>query len=977
MDQSQASSQEVQQPVSEVSSSLSQDHGIFPDQGRLAKHPDYPLYDPRFEHDACGIGFVANISGAREHCILAYALEALANLAHRGAMDADAETSDGAGIMTQLPYRLLSDWLEEQGLPPVPQERLAVGMLFLPRDTEIARQTREIAREVIERRGASLVAWRVVPAHHDALGGTARRSCPRIEQTLIQMPETVPVDSYEQALYLIRKEIESRLSAAGIADVYIASLSARTIVYKGLVTAANLPRFYLDLVDHRFETALALFHQRYSTNTFPSWPLAQPMRLLAHNGEINTVQGNRNWMAAREPASLANHWSEEAAWLSPIIDATGSDSTSLDNVLELLTHSGRDVLQSLTMLVPEAWEGRSDLDPAIRSFFQMQASLTEPWDGPAALVFSDGVFAGAALDRNGLRPLRYLITSDGLLVAGSEVGIVHINESEIIAKGRLGPGQMLAVDTAHNRLLYDHQIKAELAARQPYANWVEQHHIPVCFDETCEAALAQSTVPESLLERQALFGYSHEDIELVLRPMMNDGTEAVWSMGDDTPLSVLSQQPRPLASYFKQRFAQVTNPPIDSLREQIVMSLTSYLGSRGDILADTEPTSTLLQLPSPLLDDTALAALLQAANQYSLNVTRLSTFYSLEDGAADDDPGAPLRQALDELETRAIADVRAGASILLLSDRAISAGDVPMPMPLALAAIHSALVRTGLRLQVGIVVETGAAWDVHQVALLMGYGANAVLPYLALETMRAFAGTRGLEDLDAREAESRYRHAVEKGLLKVMSRMGLSVLESYLGAQLFECIGIEPALVDRYFPGTPAALGGLTLADLHRQACAQRAEADRLASLRPAKQSEARPAGQGTLEAAESADRLRPRLADRGYVRFRRNGEYHAANPSIVKALQQAANSGLAEDYQRYTDLVYNRPATAIRDLLTFQPAQAIPLEEVEPAAKIVRRFVSTAMSLGALSPEAHLTLTLGVNSLGARSNTGEGGEDP
>ncbi|HEX6777087.1 MAG TPA: glutamate synthase large subunit, partial [Ktedonobacterales bacterium] len=976
MDQSQASSHEVQQPVSEVSSSLSQDHGIFPDQGRLAKHPDYPLYDPRFEHDACGTGFVANISGAREHRILAYALEALANLAHRGAMDADAETSDGAGIMAQLPYCLLNDWLEEQGLPTVPQERLAVGMFFLPRDAEAARKARDIAREVIERRGASLLAWRVAPVHHDALGGTARRSCPRIEQALLQMSDTLPADGYEQALYLMRKEIESRLSAADVADVYIASFSARTVVYKGLVTAANLPRFYLDLVDQRFETALALFHQRYSTNTFPSWPLAQPMRMLAHNGEINTVQGNRNWMAAREPPSLANHWSEEAAWLSPIIDATGSDSTSLDNVLELLTNSGRDVLQALTMLVPEAWEGRSDLDPAIRAFFQMQASLTEPWDGPAALVFSDGIYAGAALDRNGLRPLRYLVTSDGLLVAGSEVGIVHINESEVIAKGRLGPGQMLAVDTVHNRLLYDHQIKAELAARQPYANWVEQHHVPVCSEETCEAALAQSSASESLLERQALFGYSHEDIELILRPMVNDGTEAVWSMGDDTPLSVLSQQPRPLASYFKQRFAQVTNPPIDSLREQLVMSLTSYLGSRGDILSDTEPTSTLLQLASPLLDDAGLAALSSAADHYSLNAARLSTFYKLEESAADDDMGAPLRQALEELETRAIDEVRAGASILLLSDRNLPCDSVPMPMPLALAAVHSALVRTGLRLQAGIVVETGAAWDVHQIALLIGYGANAVLPYLALETMRAFAGTRGLEQINAREAENRYRHAIEKGLLKVMSRMGLSVLESYLGAQLFECIGIAPDLVARYFPGTPAALGGLTLADLHRQGCAQRSEADRLASLRPAKQSETRSEA-AQAEAGESSDRLRPRLADRGYVRFRRNGEYHSANPQVVKVLQQAANSGAVEDYQRYTDLVYNRPATAIRDLLTFQPAQPIAVEEVEPAEKIARRFVSTAMSLGALSPEAHLTLTLGVNSIGARSNTGEGGEDP
>jgi glutamate synthase (ferredoxin) len=949
-------------------------------RGQL-QHADYPLYDPRFEHDACGMGFVANISGMREHRIVERALEALANLAHRGAMDADAETSDGVGVMTQIPHRFLAGWLAENGLPPVAAEQLGLGMLFLPRAQDIAEHARQILRAALEQHGAAVLAWRPVPVDASVLGAAAQRTCPHIEQVLVQRPAGVTTDDFERTLYVVRKESESRLAAAGIGDAYLVSLSARTTVYKGLLTASQLAHFYPDLLNPRFESALALFHQRYSTNTFPSWRLAQPMRFLAHNGEINTIQGNRNWMAARE-TSFDEHWGGDAECLRPVIEPEGSDSTSLDNALELLVRSGRPLMHALTLLIPEAWERHVELDPATRAFFQAQAPLMEPWDGPAALVFTDGSVVGAALDRNGLRPLRTITTSDGVLVVASEVGVVDLDEAQITAKGRLGPGQTLALDTTRRMLLHDHEIKAELAGQRPYAAWMRRHLVSIARPTQHESeVVAIPDMPGDLLARQALFGYSHEDVELVLRPTLKEGYEPVWSMGDDTPLSVLSQQPRPLSTYFKQRFAQVTNPPIDSLREQLVMSLTTYLGPRGNLLAATEPTDTLLQLNSPLLDEATLGLLLATARKRHMQVVHLATAYRLaDDGSSDQNSsaGAALCRALDALTERAAAAVAAGAGILVLSDREVAADSAPLPMPLTLSAVHHALVHRGLRSRAGLVVEAGAVWDVHQTALLIGYGANAVCPYLALASVRSLAGTRGLETISPVQAERRYCEAIETGLLKVMARMGVSTLESYLGAQLFECIGIEPSVVDRYLPGTPTALGGLTLADLDRQARAQRAEADRLASLHAAVEGNGHvhvgsPAG----DAERTPGGIRPRLADHGYVRFRRGAEYHAANPQVVKALQQAARSGSQEDYRRYAELVYSRPPMAIRDLLTLRRGPPIALEEVEPAATIVRRFVSTAMSLGALSPEAHLTLTLGVNRLGARSNTGEGGEDP
>jgi glutamate synthase (NADPH/NADH) large chain/glutamate synthase (ferredoxin) len=945
----------------------------------------YPLYDPSFERDSCGTGFIADVAGRRSHAVVKHALEALANLAHRGAMDADAETSDGAGILTQVPYRLLAHWLCEHGLEAPPPGALVVGMIFLPAEAAAAALCREALASALERRGVLVLAWRDVPHTLAALGTAARRTCPRIAQVLAWRPDDMDAEACERLLYLARKEAEHALTMRSIERIYVASLSARALVYKGLVAAANLPLFYPDLCRPEYESALALFHQRYSTNTFPSWPLAQPLRLLAHNGEINTIQANRHWMGAHE-AELEGVWGADAALLRPAIEPNGSDSASLDNALELLVRSGRALPDALTLLVPEAWEGNDELAAPVRDLYHLRAPLMGPWDGPAALIFSDGRYAGAMLDRNGLRPVRYALTESGLLVVASETGVVDLPASEVVERGRLGPGQVLAVDTECGRLWHDAELKSALAARLPYGGWLQQHVVRApdleqgasgALDGTGEfsevASVREADTRLSLLAQQTLFGYGHEDVELVLRPMAVEGAEAVWSMGDDTPLAVLSRQQRPMAAYFRQRFAQVTNPPIDSLRERLVMSLTTYLGARGSSLADAEPTSTLIELDTPVLDETGLRCVLQIAERHGISVTRLLCTYPLPDATRSDvEPDGALRAALAALEAAVVAAVQAGAGVVVLSDRECPEDSAPLPQPLAVAAAHTALLAAGLRLQTGLVVETGAAWDVHSIALLLGYGANAACPYLALCTASALTGGRGAEDLLPEQAAQQYRHAIEIGLRKVLARMGLSVLESYIGGQQFECIGLDPDLVDRYFPGTPTSLGGRTLADLDRQSRDQAAAARRL-TLAERQIADTEPDREAPAPLA-----IRPRLADRGLVRFRKDGEYHAANPQVVKALQRAAQSTERADYDAYAALIQDRPPAALRDLLRLRTdRQPFPRDAVEPAEAIVARFVTTAMSLGSLSPEAHLALTLGANAVGARSNTGEGGEDP
>ncbi len=950
-------------------------------KGRVVD-PAYPLYDSAFEHDNCGTGFVVDVSGKPSHLVVERALEALANLAHRGAMDADTGTSDGAGLLTQVPVALLHAWLRSRKIEIPAQGKLGVGMVFLPQRAADAERGRHEANEVLARRGMLVLGWRKVPLDAQALGRSARRSLPRIEQVLARIPDDMLPAEAERQLYLARKETERRCTEQGVAGLYTASMSARTIVYKGLVSAGNLPMLYPDLQQTEYESALAIFHQRYSTNTFPSWPLAQPMRLLAHNGEINTIRGNRSWMRAHE-ADLKVTWQADAEWLSPIIEPGGSDSASLDNALDLLVHSGRELPNALALLVPEAWEGNDDLASAIRDFFRVRAPLMGPWDGPAALIFSDGRYVGAMLDRNGLRPMRYVLTDDGTLVVASEAGVVDLLPSSIIEKGRLGPGHMLVVDTLAGRLWRNTDLKAMLAAQHPYGMWSEQRIISGATDNIDQARSASmqhdsddalARHPDDLPALQTLFGYSHEDVELILRPMLTERAEAIWSMGDDTPLAVLARHRRPLAAYFRQRFAQVTNPPIDPLRERLVMSLSTYLGARSSCLTDAEPVSPLIELSSPILDGEQLRVVLATAARHGIKDVALSTTYSVnppEVGENVDAPEQSMRDALDSLGQRAVGVVAGGVSLLVLSDRNLREHEIPLPQPLAIAAVHEALLAAGLRLRTGMVVETGAAWDVHSVALLLGYGANAVLPYLALQSASAIAGTRGAETLRAEQAAENYQHALEKGLCKVLSRMGLSTLESYIGGQQFECIGVDEELVARYFPGTPTSLGGLSLAALAEQVRAQAAESAVLTLA-------AREACAATSDATPGSPSLtRMRLKDRGLVRFRKDGEYHAANPHVVNALQRAAETGASEDYAAYTSLVAARQATAIRDLLTFKRRHPIALEQVEPVESIVARFITSAMSLGSLSPEAHLTLTLGANMIGARSNTGEGGEDP
>ena len=937
----------------------------------------YPLYDPRWEHDACGTGFLAQISGEASHILVQTALQALTRLTHRGAQDADAETSDGAGLLTQIPRALLCDELQKEGFTLSDPADLAVGMLFLPsreRSPGSYAQSRRIIEQVINEVGFGDIQglscyWRNPPLNPAVSGARARETMPDIVQILLIRPSHLPLEEYERTLYYTRRLIERRLQEAEIHDCYIVSLSCTTIIYKGLLAPNQLASFYLDLSDPRYTSAFAVFHQRYSTNTFPSWSLAQPTRLLAHNGEINTLQGNRNWMQARETALYSPNWGDKIHHLFPILQEGGSDSAQLDNVLELLTHSGRDLLHSMQMLIPPAWENNVEMPDNQRAWCEYHAGLIEPWDGPAALSFSDGRIVGAALDRNGLRPARYTLTSQGLLILASEAGVVPNDPHEVVEKGRLGPGEMIAVDLEHGVLLRDSDIKTMLAQRQPYQQWLEEHLVHFAdFPQPSTSPDSIVSDADTLFHRQQLFGYTHEDIEMVLRPMLTEKKDPVWSMGDDTPDPTLSRESRSFSDYFHQRFAQVTNPPIDPLREQIVMSLDCYLGRRQSLLTESPLHAHLLHLQTPLLTESQLE-LLRSLNRTDFRSKTLNVTFERADGPAG------LEAGLDRLENEAIAAVAEGATLLILSDNNASLEQPPIPMLLAVGTVHQALIRHGLRMNASLICETGAAWDVHQIALLPGYGAEAIAPSLAFASVRALAGERHLEELTPEEAEARYLHVIEDGLRKVMARMGISTIRNIIGGGQFEIFGLDESLIQRCLAGSAAHPGKISYAQIAGQVLERIARIDQNQySGRPDI-----PGRPGTPERpglAESNGRRR-KLIDIGLYRFRRDGEYHAYNPLLVRTLQKAAQSGDKEDYRRFTELVYQRPPTNLRDLFTFRSTAPIPLEQVEPMESIRARFVISAMSLGALSPEAHKTIAAAMNSIGGRNNTGEGGEDP
>ncbi len=918
-----------------------------------------PLYDPAYEHDSCGVGLVVNVAGAPSREIVDLALGGLVNLTHRGGVGADERTGDGAGIQTQIPHELFAPDLARMGHGDAAPGDYAVAMLFLPQALDAAVRGRFLVERAFAASGLAVIGWREVPVDSAVLGRIAAQTRPRIAQLLIRKPVELSANAFERELMLARKAAEraaeslsrSERGTDGVDGVFVVSCSARTVIYKGFCLPEDLAAFYGDLRDPAFTSAIALFHQRYSTNTLPTWAMAQPFRFLAHNGEINTVQGNRGWMMARRPdLRYADGVGGEA--LDPVLSLTGSDSLSLDNSLELLYHGGRSLPHALMMLVPEPWEQLPEMPAARRAFYDFHAGLMEQWDGPAALAFSDGVVAGATLDRNGLRPLRYAITDDGLLIAGSEAGTVAVDQTRIVEKGRLGPGQMIVVDTARGLVLRNDAIKAEIATLAPYGEWLAERRVPVASRESRvvssnESSYVSRLTPHDSVTVQRTFGYSGEDARLIVNPMAGQAQEPTWSMGDDAPLAVLSERARPLPAYFRQRFAQVTNPPIDSLREKRIMALNAYLGPRGNMLVEDSSAAELLHLPSVVLGAEQLGEI-ERLNTGRLQARCLSTLFAIPAEGAD---GSIIEAALDRVLTQAEHAVRDGVSVLVLSDRGVDEIHAPLPMLLAVGAIHHDLIRKGLRMKVDLVCETGEVWDVHQLCCLVGYSAAAVHPYLALDAAGALAGTRGQEDKTAADLQHNYLKMLEYGFLKVISKMGISTATGYRGAQIFEAIGLAPDVIDRYFTGTPSRLSGIGLKEIGDDILSRHNEAWNVPL---------------------------PKLPDPGFVRFRKDGEAHVYNPTSVKAIQKFADSNDPVDFQAYRELVQGHPLTAVRDLMEIKPlGSAVPLAEVEPVEAITKRFVVTAMSLGALSPEAHRTLAIAMNRLGARSNSGEGGENP
>ncbi|GAA3823627.1 glutamate synthase large subunit [Cellulomonas soli] len=901
------------------------------------------LYDPAAEHDACGFAFVATLRGTPGRDIVDAGLTALLNLDHRGAVGAEEDSGDGAGILTQIPDAFFRDVVDAD-LPPAGS--YAIGMAFLPVDE--AEQTRVV--QAIEAIAAEekldVLAWRDVTVTADLVGPTARSSMPRFRHLVVADPsrELSGID-------LDRRTFRLRRRAEREVGVYFASLSARTITYKGMLTTGQLEPFFADLSDPRYASEIALVHSRFSTNTFPSWPLAHPFRLIAHNGEINTVRGNRNWMAARE-GTLGSELIGDLGPLMPVCTPGGSDSGSFDEVLELLHLSGRSLPHAVMMMVPEAWENHAQMDPDRRAFYEYHSTLMEPWDGPAAITFTDGTLIGSVQDRNGLRPGRYWVTEDGLVVMASEAGVLDLDPATVVAKGRLEPGRMFLVDTGQGRIIEDDEIKAQLAAQRPYAQWVREHS--VVLEQLPEREhVAHSAA--SVRRRQRTFGYTEEELKVILSPMGASGAEPLGAMGSDTPVAVLSSRPRLLFDYFTQMFAQVTNPPLDAIREELVTAIGGAIGPEPNLLADGPEHARKLVLPFPVLDNDQLAKVVHVAKEPSLGfrATTIRGLYKVDGG------GAALEARLEEIFAevdRAIAD---GVSFLVLSDRNSDADLAPIPSLLLLSAVHHHTLRRHTRTQISLVVEAGDVREVHHVALLIGYGAAAVNPYLAMETVEDLARSGYLPGVAPEKAVKNLIKGLGKGVLKVMSKMGISTIASYRGAQVFEAIGLSQPLVDRYFTGTTSRLGGIGLDVIAAEVAARHADAYPASGNRQPHQ----------------------RLAVGGEYQWRRDGEDHLFDPETVFRLQHATRTRQMDVFREYTQRVNDQSSRlmTLRGLLAFKEGEreSVPLDEVEPVSEIVKRFSTGAMSYGSISAEAHETLAVAMNQIGAKSNTGEGGEDP
>ena len=922
----------------------------FPDLPRLTKQG---LYDPSQEHDACGVGLVASITGEKSYKVIDKGIEVLINLHHRGAAGADSRTGDGAGILIQMPHEFFQKECSNLDIDLPHRGEYAVGMTFLPQERGQRHTCEAIIEGAVEAEGQTFLGWRDVPVNSDAIGVMGAHHMPRIRQFFVRKAHNISLSDdfrFELKLYVIRKQIERAVAAADMldkSDFYICSLSSRTLVYKGLLLADQIKDFYHDLSHDSMVSAFALVHARFSTNTLGTWKLAHPYRFVIHNGEINALRGNINWMTARESMFSSPDLGNDIRKILPIVTPGQSDTATLDNALELLLATGRTLPHAMMMLIPEAWADHIPMDPQKKAFYEYHSCLMEPWDGPALVIGTNGKQVCAILDRNGLRPCRYLVTRDGLLVMGSETGVLDVAPKDVLFKRRIQPGRMFLLDTEQGRLVDDAEIKHELITRRPYQQWLDEQR--VSLEDLPEPVSVDDFEEGSLLLRQQAFGYTQEDIDVTLTPMAVTGAEPVGSMGNDTPLAVLSDMNPLLFTYFRQLFAQVSNPPLDAMREELVTSLETFIGSEQNLFDETPEHCHQLKLKEPFLTDRELAKI-REVNHGNLRAQTISTLFDATKGE-----GA-MREALDRLCKDASEVVDQGCALLILSDRGVDEQHAAIPSLLATAAVHHHLIRESKRTKVGLVVESGEPREIHHFAMLIGYGAGAINPYLAFETFRALCHDQVMPaPMDYKTAEKNYIKALHKGVLKVISKMGISTLQSYRGAQVFEAVGLKQEFVDRYFTWTPSPIGGVGIEEIEAETLARHVTAYPKRHI----------AGNGLLKPG-------------GLYQWRREGEYHMYNPDTIALLQQSTRTGDSKTFQEFTDLIddQSRRLSTIRGLLEFKEGNPIPIQEVEPASEIVKRFATGAASLGSISREAHETMAIAMNRIGARSNTGEGGED-
>ncbi len=910
------------------------------------------LYDPRFEHDACGVGFVVNIKGEKSHQIVEQAITVLENLDHRGACGCEENTGDGAGVLLQVPHAFFQDACEGLGFKLPDPGEYGVGMIFLPDARTVRRRCEKTLEKIIAEEGQTLLGWRKVPTDNMYLGDTAKESEPFIRQVFIGRGKDVKDDlAFERKLYVIRRRAENALRYGKDAVgefFYVPSMSAKTIVYKGMLTARQIATFYPDLTDPRIESAIAVVHSRFSTNTFPSWGRAHPYRYMIHNGEINTLRGNENWMHARQSMLASEAFGDDVQKIFPIIQEDGSDSAKFDNCLEFLALGGRSLPHAMMMMIPEPWEAHESMDEKKRAFYEYHSALMEPWDGPASIAFTDGTVVGAVLDRNGLRPSRYYVTKDDLVIMASEVGVLDVPPERIEAKCRLQPGRMFLVDTAEGRIISDEEIKQSMAAAHPYGEWLKKNSVH--FDQLPaveEKAPAHDRA--ATLQKLQAFGYSFEDLRINLGPMAQNSIQPVGSMGTDTPLAVLSDKPQLLYNYFKQLFAQVTNPPIDPIREELITSTTLTLGSEGNLLEPIPESCRQLRIAGPILKNSEMEKL-RRTNQPGIKPATLPILFDPQGGKEG------LEKALEDLYAAADKAIAEGATILILSDKGADAKNAPLPALLASSGLHHHLIRNGARTRVGLVLESGEPREVHHFCLLIGYGVQAVNPYLAFECLNYMIHEGMLKDIAYYEAVKGYIKAVVKGVVKVMAKMGISTIKSYCGAQIFEAVGLGQELIDKYFTWTPSRVGGIGLNEV-------------------------------ALEVKRQHDKAYPTyplnghtLEVHGQYQYRADGELHLFNPKTIHLLQKACRTNDYKTFKEYTKLIDDQSEriATLRALMDLKPAaKPVPIDEVEPVDEIVKRFKTGAMSYGSISKEAHEALAIAMNRIGGKSNTGEGGEDP